>query len=230
MLSVILPTYNEKDNLPVLVNMIDDACKKARIKYEIIVVDDNSPDGTGAVAEEISRHDSRIRVVHRKEKLGLGSAVLDGVKISKGEYVCIMDADLQHDPDDIPKLYGAAQRGSIAIGSRYVKGGRSELSFVRSVISRGAAFLARIVLGISVNDPESGFSVIRKNLFDRISLSPRGFKINLEIMHKSGEKVIEVPVTLRKRIHGKTKLGMKEFVNYILLIMHLRASKRLPII
>lgn len=227
MLSVILPTYNEKDNLPVLVNMIDGACKKAGIRYEIIVVDDNSPDGTGSVADEISKNDRRVRVVHRKEKRGLGSAVLDGARISKGEYICIMDADLQHDPDDIPKLYGAAQRGSIAIGSRYVKGGRSELGFARSIVSRGAAFLARIMLGISVRDPESGFSVIRKDLFDRIVLNPRGFKINLEIMHKSGEKVAEVPVTLRKRVHGKTKLGAKEFVNYILLLLELRSLKRI---
>lgn len=225
MLSIILPTYNEKDNLPVLIEKINDACRKSGIKYEIIVVDDNSPDGTGRLADSLSRHNSRIKVIHRRGKLGLGSAVMDGARTSRGEYICIMDADLQHDPEDIPKLYSAVKHSNIVIGSRYVKGGRNELGTIRTAISLGASLLARLILGISVKDPESGFAVIKKSVFENAGLNPRGFKINLELMYKSGEKVKEVPITLKKRIHGETKLGMNEIVNYLILLMRLRSFK-----
>ncbi len=225
MLSIILPTYNEKDNLPVLVKKIGNACTKSGIKYEIIVVDDNSPDGTGHLADTIARQDSHVKVVHREGKLGLGSAVMDGSRASRGGYICVMDADLQHDPEDIPKLYKAAKYSNIVIGSRYVRGGRNELGTIRTAISLGASLLARLLLGIDVKDPESGFAVIKKSVFESARLNPMGFKIVLELMYKSGEKVKEIPITLKKRVHGETKLGPGEIVNYLILLLRLRSLK-----
>lgn len=225
MLSIILPTYNEKDNLAILIKEISLICNKNGISHQMVIVDDNSPDGTGILADELSRKNPKIKVVHRQKKLGLASAIMEGVSASGGDYICIMDADLQHDPADIPKLYEATKDADIVLGSRHVEGGGSELGLLRRIISRGAALLAKVILGLKVYDPETGFSIIKRSVFQKTELHPLGFKINLEILFKSGQPIKEVPIVLRKRRAGKTKLGPSEFINYLRLLCHLRFKK-----
>lgn len=225
MLSIILPTYNEKDNIRVIVNGILDVCKKNKISNEIIIVDDNSPDGTGKIADDLSKKYNNLKVIHREKKSGLGSAVLAGFSNSKGKFICIMDADLQHNPDDLPKLYSAVQTNKIVLGSRYVSGGGSDLSFMRNLISRGATLLSKIILGVNVKDPMSGFSMISRDIFEKTKLDPRGFKINIELIYKSKENVKEVPITIRKRVSGETKLGFSEFLDYFRLMLELRLKR-----
>lgn len=223
--SIVVPTYNERDNIAELVDRIHKALSRAGIKYEIVIVDDNSPDGTAEVAESLSSQ-YNVKVLKRKGKLGLSSAVLDGVKISTGRYIVVMDADLQHPPEVIPELTDKARNGyDVVIASRYVRGGSpGEWNIVRKVISKGATYIARIMLpqARNVKDPMSGFFLFKKEVIEDRQLNPRGFKILLELLVRGRyNKVCEVPYTFGKRLKGKSKLGTKEIINYLLHVMDL---------
>lgn len=224
MLSVIIPTYNERANVPILIERLAIVCKKNFIKYEIIFVDDNSPDGTGAYLEGFSKNKKNlVRVLNRPKKTGLGSAILDGVKIAKGDYICIMDSDLQHRPEDLPRLFKERHAAGIVLGSRFVKGGGNEgLGFFRLFMSRVASFMAKLVLGIDLKDPQSGFAVIKSDLFRKYSIDPKGFKIILAIIYRSNAVVKEVPITFQRRFYGESKLGFMEILKYIELLFSLR--------
>ena len=213
---MIVPTYNEKDNLDELVRRVMDSCKGAGIDAEMVIVDDNSPDGTGKRADELAGANP-IRVVHRSGKLGLSSAVLDGVKVATGEIIVVMDADLSHPPEKIPELVRRITSGEaeVAIGSRHIKGGRIEnWPFHRKVISRIAALLAR---GLTkVKDPMSGFIAFRRSVIDGAPLDPIGYKIGLEILVKGKyNKVSEIPITFANRKAGKSKLGGSVMLRYV---------------
>jgi dolichol-phosphate mannosyltransferase len=213
---VIIPTYNERDNLEELVRRTSAACSATKMAYEIVVVDDNSPDGTGALAEQMGKS-FNVKVIHRAGKLGLSTAVLDGFKVASGSILVVMDADLSHPPEKISDMVGRIARGGadMVIGSRYVEGGHVEnWPIHRRLISKGATLLAR---GLTkVKDPMSGFFAVRRDAVEGVELNPVGYKIGLEILVKGRvSKVEEVPITFADRKAGKSKLGASVTLKYI---------------
>lgn len=218
-ISIIIPTYNEKENLPVLINSIFDVMHGHFLNGEIIIVDDNSPDGTGIVADELSLKYDNIKVLHRKGKEGLSSAVMEGFINAGGEIVGVMDADLSHPPEVIPDLVKPILDGNsdFIIASRYKKNEKIEKwPISRKITSFGATLLAKPLTGVS--DPMSGFFFFRKNIIDGVELSPIGYKIMLEILVKGKydrSKILEIPFTFRDRYKGKSKLNWKEHWNYL---------------
>ena len=216
--SIIIPTYNERENLPLLFQRVGESLKG--VKYELIIVDDNSPDGTGKLAGELAKKFKNLKALHRKEKKGLASAVVYGLKHARAPTVCVMDADLQHPPEKIPELLAEINGGAdIAIASRYArKGGVKRWGKRRRFISRGAEFLSRLTVPRvqGLTDPLSGFFVFKQEVVSDAKLNPVGFKILLEILAKGRwKKVIEVPYVFRKRIYGKSNLSFGEHFNYL---------------
>jgi len=217
-LSLIIPTYNERENLPILLMRIQKAL--LGIDYEVIVVDDNSPDGTWQVAEDASGESSSVLLVRRPGKMGLASAFLDGLKSSRGELVGLMDADLQHPPELLPRLVEAIDGGAdIAVASRIVKGGGvSSWPVWRRLVSWGARLLATLALPRTsgVKDTMSGFFVAKRGVISGMELSSRSFKVLLEILAKGKyENVVEVPYVFEPRQRGHSKLGFGEMWNYL---------------
>jgi dolichol-phosphate mannosyltransferase len=215
-LSLIVPTYNERDRLPELVGAICDAYASAGLDGELIVVDDNSPDGTGAVAEALaSRHP--VRVLHRSGKLGLGTAVVDGFNAARAPVVGVIDADLSHPPDLLPRMYAAMQQASadVVVASRYVPGGGTRnWPLVRLLMSRFACVLAR---GLTpVRDATSGFFLIRRDLARGVRISAGGFKICLELLVRGRPaSILEVPYVFTNRTAGESKMNLKEAMGYL---------------
>lgn len=222
-----MPTYNERDRLPDLVRTIFNVYAAGGIDGELVIVDDNSPDGTGKLADELALR-YPIRVLHRPGKLGLGTAVIDGFALSEAEIVGVIDADLSHPPDLVPRMLRAMQdaRADFVIGSRYVPGGGTknwELS--RVLMSKFACQLAR---GLTpVKDVTSGFFLIRRDLARGVEISAGGFKICLELLIRSAPKlVIEVPYVFTGRTAGESKMNLAEATGYLKQLRDLRAYKR----
>ena len=211
-----IPTYNEKPNLEELITRINAACDAKGIEAEVVIVDDNSPDGTGSFAEELGgRFD--VKVVHRAGKLGLSTAVMEGFERASGDLLVVMDADLSHPPEAIPQMVEKIRSGSaqIVVGSRYVRGGKVEnWPMHRRLVSKGATLLAR---GLTkVKDPMSGFFALERKVIDGVELNPIGYKIGLEILVKGKyERVEGVPITFADRKAGKSKLGASVYLKYI---------------
>jgi len=217
-LTIIIPTYNEKENLPQLIQRIETAMSNQ--DHEIIIVDDNSPDGTGQLAEQLAKQYGNIKVIHRPAKMGLATAILDGIKYAEGDIIAVMDADLQHPPELLPRLYQAILKGNdIAIASRYTEGGKIEgWSLKRKIVSKGAIALAHLFLPQTrkIKDIMSGYFAFRKDLLQDIELNPTGYKILLEIITKTKPtKITEIPYTFKPRTKGKSKLNKREITNYI---------------
>jgi len=216
-LSLVIPTYNERENIVFLLEKAFNEFKKNKIKGEIIIVDDNSPDKTGDLVESLIKKYKNLRVIHRESKLGLSSAVLDGWRISKGEIFGVMDADLSHPAEKINELYFPIKNEGIdfTIGSRYAKGGKIiGWGFRRKILSYGATLFARPFT--SINDPMTGFFMIKRNCVDFDKLNPRGFKILLEVILKAKyNQVKEIPIVFTNRIKGKSKAGIKEIFCYL---------------
>ncbi len=217
-LSIIVPTYNERENLPLVIQRVKSSLQG--IRHEIIIVDDNSPDGTGKLADEFAKKFDNIQALHRAKKKGLASAVVHGLKYAKSPAICVIDADLQHPPEKIPELYAEIKKGAdIAIASRYSrKGGVKRWGRKRKIISQGAEFLSRLSVPKTqeLTDPLSGFFAFRQEVVAGANLDPVGFKILLEILVKgTWEKIAEVPYIFGKRIHGKSHLGFGEHFNYL---------------
>jgi dolichol-phosphate mannosyltransferase len=212
MLSLVLPTYNEAENLPTVLREISGILSE--FPFEIIVVDDDSPDGTWKKAEEISRQNKHVRVLRRVGRRGLSSAVVEGFSMAKGEALAVADADGQHDYAILPTLYEAVLSGAgIAVGSRYVPGGGTgDWSSERRFLSRLATRLTSLFTGVRVQDPMSGFFAIRRTLFRAIApnLHPKGFKILLDLLARlpKGTTVREIPYTFKPRTAGTSKLSL----------------------
>ncbi len=227
--SVIIPTYNESENIPLLLEKLSVAL--ASLPHEIIVVDDNSPDRTWEVAETISRTNPALRVIRRLNDRGLSSAVVTGMEVGAGDTFAVLDADMQHDETILPRMVELVRSGEcdVAIGSRGTEGGSyGEWSKRRRFISWVAASLARIVLSGSVRDPMSGFFVISRGLFKRSAdrINPRGFKILLEFIGRNpGINIREVGYTFRNRLHGETKLSGSVIKNYLVALYDLKFGK-----
>ena len=221
MISIVIPTFNEKENLEELLRRIDSTLRG--LDYEVIIVDDNSPDGT---AEEALKLSDRypVRVMLRTERLGLSSAVLDGIKMARGDIICVMDADLQHPPELLKELYERVLENEIVIASRYVKGGSVEgWSFLRRLISRASILLARLLIPKvrGIRDTSSGYFMLRKGCLNP-EVNPRGFKILLEILAKTEcTRIYEVPYSFGLRRHGESKLGLGTMINYAIQLLEL---------
>jgi dolichol-phosphate mannosyltransferase len=210
---VIVPTYNERENLPRLVPAILGQGES----FHVLVVDDNSPDGTGAIADDLAAADSRVNVLHRDGKRGLGTAYVAGFKwaLERGfDYVFEMDADFSHDPADLPRLLEGAMRGDCAVGSRWVAGGGTEnWSYLRTVISRGGSVYSKLILGVPVNDLTSGFKcfsahVLRALDLDSIQSNGYGFQVEVNYRcHRKGFRIVEVPINFVDRRVGKSKMN-----------------------
>jgi len=216
-LSLVIPTFNERENIRPLVREIHRAL--AGIDYEVVFIDDDSRDGTAKAINDLAGQ-FPVRVVVRKGKKGLASAVVDGFGYAEADIVGVMDADLQHPPQVIPELFRAVEKGAdVAVGSRYVKGGGCVgWGITRKIVSRVAGLIAHMFLPQtrSVHDPMSGLFMLRKKVVEGADLTPTGYKILLEILVKGKyRKLVEVPFCFRVRQEGKSKLGAKQQIDYL---------------
>ena len=216
-LSIIVPTYNERENLPILVkelkNNLDD------IDFELIIVDDNSPDGTWKIAEELAHDYKFLKVIRRENERDLATAVLEGFKNSNGDILVVMDADLQHPPEKILDMLKKINGADIVIGSRYIEGGEIEdWSIIRRIYSKFAKILAYIFVPKcrKVKDPLSGFFMLKREVIENTNLNPIGYKILLEILAKGNyRKVLEEPIKFCNRKRGKSSLNIGVQSKYI---------------
>lgn len=228
MISVIVPTYNEALNVPTLIAELEKAFKNASMTdYEIVVMDDDSPDGTWRLVEEMKN--PKARSVNRRGKpRGLSAAVIDGFGQAHGDILAVIDADLSHPPALVPKLVQAVLDGAeVAVGSRYVKGGGvTDWPWIRRVVSRGSCLLALPVT--RVKDATSGFFAMRKRVAESVSLNPWGFKIGLEIFVKGRHqnKIQEIPYVFTDRRAGQSKLSSKVMRLYLRQLLDLLFRKR----
>lgn len=230
---VVVPTYNERDNLPALVPRL------LRVPdLGVLIVDDGSPDGTGALADELARvSPERVQVVHRTGRRGLGLSYVDGLRraIDAGvPFICQMDADFSHNPDDVPRLLDAAAEADVAIGSRYVRGGRIEnWPLHRLVLSGFANRYIRTITGIGVHDCTSGFRCWRREALDGVALDrirSDNYAFLVELLWEAvsrGARVAEVPITFVERRQGVSKLSMQSIVESARLPWRLAARGRL---
>ena len=224
---MVVPTYNEKDRIAELVEALFSATSSHGVELELVIVDDNSPDGTGAVVDELAKT-RRMTVVHRAGKLGLGTAVVAGFEAAAAPIVGVIDADLSHPPTLLPKMLAIMQRESadLVIGSRYIPGGGTRnWPFGRLVLSRLACVLARPLT--PVRDATSGFFLIRKDLARGVRISAGGFKICLELLVRGRPRsVIEVPYVFAGRTAGESKMNLREALGYLVQLRDLNRFRR----
>jgi dolichol-phosphate mannosyltransferase len=221
MLSIIIPTYNERENILLLVSRLEKAVHR---EHEIIIVDDNSPDGTATEVERLRGKYPSLRLVKRESKGGLTGAVVAGAKAARGDALLVMDADLSHPPENVPELVSSLEGADLVIGSRLMKGGGVEKwPFHRRMVSAGAGILARMLLGIRCSDPMSGFFAVRKDIFTRTRFRAKGYKLLLNILADNRKlKAKEVPYMFMDRRAGRTKLGAGEMLTYVLDLFRIR--------
>jgi SAM-dependent methyltransferase len=225
MFSLIVPTYNEAGNILLLLESVHRLLEKT--PHEIIVVDDDSPDKTWELVSARAVSQPWVRVIRRRGERGLSAAVLAGFEIARGDIFGVMDADLSHDEQILPKLIDAVAQGAdIAIGSRRIPGGGAvEWPWYRKFSSTCATFLAKALLDLKLSDPMSGYFVLKRSLYDgcKERLSPMGYKILIEIYYKGRpRKVTEVPFIFRNRREGYSKMSRKVIQQYLLMLMILR--------
>ena len=218
-ISIIVPTYKERENIPKLFDKIFKIFKTHNIDGEIIIVDDDSQDGSTEVVNKY-RKNNPLKMIVRKEEKGLASACIEGFKSAKGNILLVMDADLQHPPEKIPELIKAIKNGAdISIGSRYVEGGSlGEFGIGRKIVSKGASGLANLLFSEikEIKDKESGFFAFRKNVIKDVRLKPKGYKILLEILVLGKyNRVEEIGYKFGKRTSGKSKLGLRIIFSYV---------------
>jgi dolichol-phosphate mannosyltransferase len=215
---VVIPTYNERDNIrPIL-----DRLLAAVPSVHVLVVDDGSPDGTGAIADEVAAVDPRVQVLHRTSKDGLGAAYLAGFALAlDGDYAVIveMDADGSHAPEDLPALLAALDGADLVLGSRYVPGGRvRNWPAHRYALSKGANLYARIALGVPIRDITAGYRAFRRQVLEELDLASvqsQGYCFQIDMAWRvvqAGFRVAEVPITFTEREHGASKMDRKVMV------------------
>ena len=229
--SVVTPTYNEAENLPELVRAVHAAL--GTLPHEIVVADDDSPDRTWEVAEQLAEDDSSIRVLRRFRDPGLSAAVLDGMTVARGEYLAVIDADLQHDPAILPEMVGLLASGTVdvCVGSRATEGGGyGDWSAARRLVSWVATMIAKVLLRVPVSDPMSGYFVITRRAYEQTAaqINARGFKILLEFVGRNRSlRVVEVPYEFRNRVHGETKLNRSVIRSYLLAVSELWLGRQI---
>ncbi len=229
---VILPTYNEAENLPSIL----EAVLSLGNTFSVLVIDDNSPDGTGDIAEDFATRDpQRVHVIHRSGKQGLGTAYVSGFwfALQKGyDFAFEMDADGSHNPLDLPRLLEAAQRAHLVLGSRYIAGGGiKDWPVHRLLLSRMGALYTRLLLGMPVSDPTGGFKCFRAEALRALDLNAirsNGYAFQIEVTYRlfrQGFRIAEVPITFVERRAGKSKLGSGIILEALLLVPRLRFMK-----
>jgi dolichol-phosphate mannosyltransferase len=222
--SVVVPTFNERDNVTALYRKLEASLRG--VAWEVVFVDDNSPDGTWDVVRGLAQHDSRVRCVRRIGRRGLSGACIEGILASSAPFAAVMDADLQHDETRLPKMLSLLQGGEadLVIGSRYIEGGSADsFNRQRAGASALATEVAKRVLGVRVADPMSGFFMIRRDRFEQLApqLSVQGFKILLDIIATAhGElRTVEIPYTFGARLHGESKLDSMVALDFLGLVV-----------
>ena len=229
--SIVVPTYNEAGGIETLLRSVAELFAANHLDGEIVVVDDNSPDGTGAIVDELAA-ELPVRCLHRPGKMGLSSGVIDGWKFARPESVALgaMDADFSHDITILPKMVAALESGDygLAVGSRYVPGGGIENWPKRRIItSKVACMLARPLT--NVKDITSGYFLVMRSAIEGVHLDPIGFKIGLEVIAKGHYgRAIEIPYVFKDRVVGESKLNQTEIVNYLKQLRKLYASRLAP--
>lgn len=213
---IVIPTYNEKENITKLLPKIFELGIE---DLKVLIVDDNSPDGTGQVVEKLKQNNPRIDILHRPQKLGLGTAYIAGIKKAleqKADYIFEMDADLSHDPKYIPEFLKAISGYDLVLGSRYIKeGGVSNWNLTRRLISRFGNVYARLVLGLPFKDLTGGFKCYRREVLEKIGLhglSSVGYNFQIETTYKAyrfGFKIKEIPIIFTERVEGQSKFNFK---------------------
>jgi len=212
---IVMPTYNERENLPRMAQRL----LNLPVKVDLLVVDDNSPDGTGKLADELAARHPEIHVLHRQEKNGLGRAYIAGFKwaLEKGyDFVFEMDGDFSHNPDDVPALLEAIHKenADLALGSRYINGIRIiNWPLARLMLSKSAAKYVQTITGMTISDPTGGYKCFRRRALEVINLDEvrsNGYSFQIEMTHKlwrQGYKVVEVPIVFTERLMGHSKMS-----------------------
>jgi dolichol-phosphate mannosyltransferase len=223
-LSVVIPTFKERDNVAVLLQRLDTAL--VGVAWEAIFVDDDSPDGTSATVKEIASTDTRVRCLRRVNRRGLAGACIEGMLASSAPYVAVIDADLQHDERLLPRMLAALRSGDsdLVVGSRYATGGNSDsFSRHRDAASRLATYLAQRFTHARLADPLSGFFMMRRDRFDPLagSLQTQGFKILLDILIMAAGRlrIVEIPYVFGARAHGESKLDAQVGMDFLGLLL-----------
>lgn len=223
--SVLLPTYNERENLPYMIYFLDQAFSTISASYEVIIIDDSSPDGTQTVAKALQAHygNDKIILAPRPGKLGLGSAYTHGIKHASGEYIFIMDADMSHHPKFIPQFITKQKETQcdIVSGTRYVsEGGVHGWTLRRKLVSRVANYLAQVVLRPGVTDLTGSYRLYKRDVFEELMkrMDAKGYVFQMEIIvraKKMGYNVQQVPITFVDRLFGESKMGTDEIAQYL---------------
>jgi dolichol-phosphate mannosyltransferase len=229
---VVLPTFNEAENLEPLVRAVVAQLERVAPGSRVLIVDDASPDGTGAVADRLAAELEAVEVLHRASKEGLGPAYVAGferVLAAGADLIVEMDADFSHDPVHLPALIAAADEADLVIGSRYVPGGGiQDWGVVRRAVSRGGGAYARLVLGLTIHDPTAGFKCIRREVLERVDLSrlrAQGYVFQVELNYRAlcaGFRVREVPIVFRERRRGQSKMSPRIALEAAWLVPRLR--------
>ena len=232
-LSIVVPTYNESENIQLLVDALTSVLEG--INWEVIFVDDNSPDDTSKVVRQIANSNFRVRGIQRVGRRGLSSAVIEGVLASASQYICVMDADLQHDENIIPAMLEKLKgEDDLVVASRYIENASTgTLPEHRVKISRAATMLGNKMLHHDLADPMSGFLMLKRTLFESVmsKLSGKGFKILLDIVASADESIsiAELPYHMKKREHGDSKLSVVVVWEFFSLLANKLLGKYLPL-
>ncbi|XP_063698970.1 dolichol-phosphate mannosyltransferase subunit 1 [Culicoides brevitarsis] len=232
--SILLPTYNEKENLPIIIWLIVKYMTQSNIDYEVIIVDDGSPDGTQDVAKQLQKiyGEDKILLRPRPSKLGLGTAYVHGMKHASGDFIIIMDADLSHHPKFIPEMINLQLEHDydVVSGTRYLgNGGVSGWDFKRKLISRGANFLSQILLRPGASDLTGSFRVYKKRVLEKLIANcvSKGYVFQMEMIVRARQfnyTVGEVPITFVDRVYGQSKLGGTEIFQFAKNLLYLFAT------
>ncbi len=220
MLSILIPTYNERANILPLVRAIEESVKE---EHEIIIIDDNSPDDTAGEVMKAKEQFKSIKLVKRAGRLGLTGAVRAGLLESRGDRIVVMDADLSHPPQSLPRMSAMLDDADIVVGSRLMKGGEVEnWPIHRKLISDAARILAVIFINPRCSDPLSGFFAVRRKVMLSTRFRTKGYKLLLNIIADNRDaRVSEVPYKFKDRVAGKTKLDSMEILNFIADLMRI---------
>lgn len=229
---VCVPTYNERENVERFVRALLDMFEHAGINGHVLVIDDGSPDGTGAIADALAAGEPRVSVLHRSSKQGLGPAYREGFRVALTEgadLVMEIDCDFSHDPRAVPSLVAAARDADLVLGSRYVKGGGvADWGLVRRIISRGGSLYAQAILGVHVKDLTGGFKCFRREVLEALPLDEvgsAGYVFQIEMTYRAilqGFRVVEVPITFTDRTEGTSKMSKSIVLEAVALVPRLR--------